>query len=132
MSAIATGAALALKVQLSPASHVRFKLTIRILVDLPNMRWSKLGAVLGLLGSDCAIAGRFPRAVSGNGFLAVPVGTIDRPKRAKRDEGGILTTLENMDFFYATEGRVITAGISVHGLIHTQSPLARLPKQWLC
>ncbi|KEY68143.1 hypothetical protein S7711_08332 [Stachybotrys chartarum IBT 7711] len=49
----------------------------------------------------------FPRARRGNGFLAVPVGTVDkgRSRRVRRQEGeSIVTTLENMDFFYATEG----------------------------
>lgn len=47
---------------------------------------------------------RFARATKGDGFLKVPVGTVDRPPRKmKRDESPLVTVLENMDFFYATD-----------------------------
>lgn len=67
------------------------------------MRWTTLGAVL--LGGTCVDAvGLFPRAKAGKGYLSVPVGTVDRPRKTtKRQDGSIVTTLENMDFFYATD-----------------------------
>lgn len=67
------------------------------------MRWTTLGVAVAI-GSNCADAVSFPRSVHGKGYLSVPVGTVDKPKKTKRDEEGtILTVLENMDFFYATE-----------------------------
>ncbi|KAH8654306.1 aspartic peptidase domain-containing protein, partial [Ilyonectria robusta] len=47
----------------------------------------------------------FPRAVAGKGFLSVPVGTVNKPKKdkAKRQDGTILQQLENKEFFYAAE-----------------------------
>lgn len=72
------------------------------------MRPLTLGAVLALLLPSHGVvsAGRFPKAKRGNGFLSVPVGTVNRPAKnvGKRDGGeSILTVLDNMDFFYATE-----------------------------
>lgn len=50
---------------------------------------------------------RFPRATKGNGFLKLPVGTVDRPPRkVKRDESPLVTVLENMEFFYATDSKL--------------------------
>ncbi|CAM1502210.1 Fc.00g041940.m01.CDS01 [Cosmosporella sp. VM-42] len=86
------------------------------------MRWTTLGAAITLLGSNYADAANFPRAVKGDGFLAVPVGTIDRPKRTtKRADGSISTTLENMDFFYATEISIGTPPQTVTVLVDTGS-----------
>lgn len=49
---------------------------------------------------------RFPRAIQGDGFLKLPVGTVDKPSRkSKRDENPLVTVLENMDFFYATDSK---------------------------
>jgi hypothetical protein len=61
-----------------------------------------LALALGLCSLvHCA---RFPRATKGNGFLKIPVGTVDRPARkVKRGESPLVTVLENMDFFYATD-----------------------------
>jgi hypothetical protein len=73
------------------------------------MRSVPLGAGLALLLSSHGMsAGRFPKAKRGNGFLSVPVGTVDRPAGAvaKRDGESILTVLDNMDFFYATESEL--------------------------
>jgi hypothetical protein len=59
---------------------------------------------------DAARAGaaNFPRASTGNGFVSLPVGTVDRPRpNSKRQNGrqhAFETVLENMDFFYATVG----------------------------
>ncbi|KAH6973730.1 aspartic peptidase domain-containing protein [Ilyonectria sp. MPI-CAGE-AT-0026] len=69
------------------------------------MRWTTWGPALAVLSSSCAEAALFPRAVAGKGFLSVPVGTVDKPKKdkAKRQEGTILQQLENREFFYAAE-----------------------------
>lgn len=78
------------------------------------MRWTTLGAAVAVLGSNCADAVSFPRAVHGKGFLSIPVGTVDKPKKTKRDdEGSILTTLENMNFFYATDRKLLSCCIPV-------------------
>lgn len=48
----------------------------------------------------------FPRAISGNGYLSVPVGTVQRQNsgKSKRADGKAFETiLQNKDFFYATE-----------------------------
>lgn len=45
----------------------------------------------------------FPRAESGDGYLAIPVGTIPRPHKVGK-RSAIDATLENMDFFYAIQG----------------------------
>ncbi|KAF7554137.1 hypothetical protein G7Z17_g3109 [Cylindrodendrum hubeiense] len=70
------------------------------------MRWITWGPALAVLGSSCAEAALFPRAVTGKGFLSVPVGTVNKPNKdkSKRAEAGtILQQLENKDFFYAAE-----------------------------
>lgn len=74
---------------------------------------TSLAATLVLLllagGGVDAAAARFPRAVSGDGFLAVPVGTINKAKgntlkgRSSSDDA-FETVLKNYEFFYATEG----------------------------
>ncbi|KAF4460153.1 aspartic-type signal peptidase [Fusarium albosuccineum] len=70
------------------------------------MRWTTLGAAVAVLSSSCD-AVSFPRSTSGKGYLSVPIGTVDKPKKTKahkRDEDEtILATLENMEFFYATD-----------------------------
>lgn len=77
------------------------------------MRSLALGAALTLLASNAVQveARLFPRAVKGNGFLKVPVGAVDRSRQSnKRDEGNsILTVLDNMDFFYATDSKLTVA-----------------------
>lgn len=64
-----------------------------------------VAVALGLCSfARCA---RFPRATKGDGFLKIPVGTVDRPARkVKRDESPLVTVLENMDFFYATDSKL--------------------------
>lgn len=62
---------------------------------------------LPLLASNAVEAARFPRAVKGNGFLKVPVGTVDRPHKVKRD--AIDTVLDNRKFFYATDSEYQTS-----------------------
>lgn len=44
----------------------------------------------------------FPRAESGDGYLSIPVGTIQRPHKVGK-RSAIDAVLENMDFFYAIE-----------------------------
>lgn len=44
----------------------------------------------------------FPRAESGDGYLSIPVGTIQRPHKIGK-RSAIDAVLENMDFFYAIE-----------------------------
>lgn len=73
-----------------------------------------LAVTLGLCSFACGA--RFPRATKGNGFLKLPVGTVDRPSRkAKRDESPLVTVLENMDFFYATDSKSLPLFMEVVG-----------------
>lgn len=80
------------------------------------MRFSALGAAASLwfLSTDCsaatarddervAISG-FSKAIRGDGFLAVPVGTVQRPAGQKREAKAYEDKLYNMNFFYATDG----------------------------
>ncbi|KAL2209209.1 acid protease [Sarocladium strictum] len=50
---------------------------------------------------------QFARAVAGDGFLAVPVGTVENPKKdlskVKRDDNFLETVLDNKDFWYSTD-----------------------------
>lgn len=76
------------------------------------MRSVSLGtAVLVLLGADLSIAvdktllKGFSQSVSGDGFLAMPVGTVNRPPGARRAANAFEDQLNNMDFFYATDGK---------------------------
>ncbi|KPM42252.1 hypothetical protein AK830_g4301 [Neonectria ditissima] len=90
------------------------------------MRWTTWGPALAVLGaSSCVRAVNFPRAVSGKGFLSVPVGTVDKPKKDKGkradEEGTILQKLENMDFFYAAEIDIGEPPQSVVVLVDTGS-----------
>lgn len=78
----------------------------------PAMRSVSLGtAVLVLLGADLSIAvdktllKGFSQSVSGDGFLAMPVGTVNRPPGARRAANAFEDQLNNMDFFYATDGK---------------------------
>lgn len=67
-----------------------------------------------LLRSATAIAllateatANFPRAVSGDGFLAVPIGTVEKEKKdiskVKRDDNFLETVLDNKDFWYSAD-----------------------------
>lgn len=69
------------------------------------MRSLVLGAAATLLLPSHVVlaAGRFGRSIQGDGFLKVPVGTVDRPKKLKRDDEPITMVLDNMDFFYAAD-----------------------------
>lgn len=71
--------------------------------------WSNLGAAAALIGDSCVEASLFPRAKSGDGYISVPVGTIDRPRSEteKRQGGSIVTELENRIYFYATTSKSI-------------------------
>lgn len=90
------------------------------------MRTRSLGATaLALLASDCVhcadaaadvdvppgtVAG-FANAVSGDGFLAIPVGTVPRPPRMANANGkraAFEDQLKNMNFFYATDGETVS------------------------
>lgn len=63
-----------------------------------------IGAVLTLLAAECADAAQFARAVSGKGYLAVPVGTVDRPKKKTDKRDAFVQELQNREFFYAADG----------------------------
>ncbi|PHH86724.1 hypothetical protein CDD83_9834 [Cordyceps sp. RAO-2017] len=69
----------------------------------------------------------FPSAGSGDGFLAVPVGTVARPARTaagakgKRAGRAVEAHLDNMAFFYATEVQIGTPAQRVTVLVDTGS-----------
>jgi hypothetical protein len=86
--------------------------------------WSLNAAALSLLAAEHAAAVSFPNARSGQGFISVPVGTVDRPKKqpasnSKRD--AFLTQLQNQDFFYTTEVVIGNPGQTVTVLVDTGS-----------
>ncbi|KND92583.1 putative 4-coumarate--CoA ligase 1 [Tolypocladium ophioglossoides CBS 100239] len=106
------------------------------------MRTRSLGAAaLALLTSDyvyCADAAAvdvdgppgtimgFANAVSGDGFLAVPIGTVPRPPRlpdakGKRAGAAFEDQLKNMNFFYATDVNIGTPAQKVTVLVDTGS-----------
>ncbi|KAL6871336.1 aspartic peptidase domain-containing protein [Trichoderma novae-zelandiae] len=62
----------------------------------------------------------FPRAESGDGYLAIPVGTIPRPHKVGK-RSAIDATLENMDFFYAIQVGMGTPPQNVTVLVDTGS-----------
>lgn len=73
------------------------------------MRSLALGATaLGLLAADSLFAAGevfisgFSKAVRGDGYLSVPVGTVQRPASLKRAAKTFQDKLYNMDAFYAT------------------------------
>ncbi|GAB0138121.1 hypothetical protein EsDP_00006365 [Epichloe bromicola] len=74
------------------------------------MRPIALGATaLGLLATDSLVAaagkvfiGGRSKAVRGDGYLSVPVGTVQRPVRSKRAAKTFQDKLYNIDAFYAT------------------------------
>lgn len=98
--------------------------------------WSNLGAAVVLIGDSYVEASLFPRAKSGDGYISVPVGTVDRPRSEaeKRQTGSIVTELENRIYFYATTSRspifqqAFTAS-QIFTLISQQSRLEHLPKR---
>lgn len=67
------------------------------------MRWTTLGTVAAVL--SCTDALSFPRSKTGKGYLSVPVGTVEKPKKEKtrRDGDAIVAVLDNMGYFYATD-----------------------------
>ncbi|KAL7917962.1 aspartic peptidase domain-containing protein [Trichoderma austrokoningii] len=62
----------------------------------------------------------FPRAESGDGYLSIPVGTIQRPHKVGK-RSAIEAVLENMDFFYAVEIGLGTPPQNVTVLVDTGS-----------
>ncbi|KAM4064979.1 eukaryotic aspartyl protease [Hirsutella rhossiliensis] len=71
------------------------------------------------------IAG-FSEFVSGEGFLAVPVGTVQRPPREAKSKGkragqAFESQLENKDFFYATDVNIGSPPQRVTVLVDTGS-----------
>lgn len=76
------------------------------------MRSTSIGAAaLALLATAYANAADevflsgFSNAIRGDGFLAVPVGTVERPASSKRAVQAFEDRLYNKDFFYATDGK---------------------------
>lgn len=69
-------------------------------------------AALALLVAEPVIAVEesllkgFSQAVRGDGYLALPVGTVQRPASMKRATGAFEDQLYNMEFFYATDGEL--------------------------
>jgi hypothetical protein len=82
------------------------------------MRSLAMGAVsttlpllLSLLASRGAEAERrFPKSIQGDGFLALPIGVLERPptRARRRDESAVEFALNNKFFYYAAEGKSIT------------------------
>ncbi|KAK5998859.1 Candidapepsin-1 [Cladobotryum mycophilum] len=98
------------------------------------MRSTTVSSTLALLvAGTCAEAAAtapeapplFPRAVAGDGFLSVPVGTVKAPynigAKRKRAANAIDVELENKDFFYAVELGIGTPPQSVTVLVDTGS-----------
>jgi hypothetical protein len=81
--------------------------------DLSAMRSISLGtAVLALLAADPFVAAEkallqgYSKSVRGDGFLAMPIGTVPRPAGMKRAAAAFEDKLYNMEFFYATDGEL--------------------------
>ncbi|KAI5464271.1 aspartic peptidase domain-containing protein [Mariannaea sp. PMI_226] len=88
------------------------------------MRWITWALSLTALATTCTEAATFPRAVRGNGFLAVSIATVDKPRkhRGKRAENEpILQQLHNKGFFYAAEIDIGSPPQSVTVLVDTGS-----------
>ncbi|KAG6003178.1 hypothetical protein E4U21_002292 [Claviceps maximensis] len=100
------------------------------------MRSIALGATaaLGLLATDSSVAAAaaapadegvvmtgFPRALRGDGYLAVPVSTIRRPMGLKRDAGAFEDRLYNLNYFYATDVNIGVPPQRVTVLVDTGS-----------
>ncbi|UKZ74200.1 hypothetical protein TrVFT333_001859 [Trichoderma virens FT-333] len=79
---------------------------------------------LGLLAAaqyaEAGVAPMFPRAEAGDGYLAIPVGTIKRPHKVGK-RSAIDAVLENMDFFYAIQVGLGTPPQNVTVLVDTGS-----------
>jgi hypothetical protein len=99
-----------------------------------KMRSLVMGAVstalpllLPLLASRGAEAERrFPKSIQGNGFLALPIGAIERPptRARRRDESAIEFVLSNKFFYYAAEGKSIirdTTRFPTHSIHQTRA-----------
>ena len=76
------------------------------------MRLSGFGlTALAMVAGDTACAfddtllRGYSEVVRGEGYLAMPVGTIDRPMSKKRDTKAFEDRLFNEQFFYATQGK---------------------------
>lgn len=65
----------------------------------------RCAALVSLLAAEATA--QFPRAVSGKGYLAVPIGTHEKTQeekdKVKRDDDFLETVLGNMEFWYSTE-----------------------------
>ncbi|KAL7947822.1 aspartic peptidase domain-containing protein [Trichoderma barbatum] len=79
-----------------------------------------LGLLVAAQYAEAAANPMFPRAKSGDGYLAIPVGTIKRPHKVGK-RSAIDATLENMDFFYAIQIGLGTPPQEVTVLVDTGS-----------
>ncbi|PHH69910.1 hypothetical protein CDD82_7436 [Ophiocordyceps australis] len=73
---------------------------------------------------DTLSLGHFPRAVTGKGYLAMPVGTIPRPPKSgskRRRDNAVQDELTNEEFFYATEVQIGNPPQPVTVLVDTGS-----------
>lgn len=70
-----------------------------------NMPSSHVATIVALLATGASA--QFARAVTGDGFLAVPIDTHEKPKtdfsKVKRDDKFLETVLDNKQFWYSTD-----------------------------
>ncbi|KAL7938353.1 aspartic peptidase domain-containing protein [Trichoderma chlorosporum] len=83
-------------------------------------RTTALGLLVAVQYAEAVVTPVFPRAEAGDGYLAIPVGTIKRPHNIGK-RSAIDAVLENMDFFYAIEIGLGTPPQNVTVLVDTGS-----------
>ncbi|KJZ75726.1 hypothetical protein HIM_04883 [Hirsutella minnesotensis 3608] len=103
-----------------------FSLGTAVLLSFLGVQGTRLASASSPSSSSLRTAG-FPRGVSGDGFFAVPVGTVDHPQGAtpgskfKRAGRAFQDDLDNMQFFYAADVEIGTPPQRVTVLLDTGS-----------